>query len=206
MSNQSEKINNRQIPLISTKPKNKSEKSPENMVQFVDGDIEGAVLKNRYLVCRQLDEGSFGQVYKCVDLQDKQRPLVIKVSSQYKIFYKEINAMKKMQKIMTKTVGQESEVPEIIHYGIIALKNNFSDIEQQPMECDNEDQQYQLMSYFIIPRFGQNLEDYFEIVKNKLSRKSAYGLGLRIIDIIEKIHAAGYTYNDLKLDNLLIGF
>jgi len=44
------------------------------------------------------------------------------------------------------------------------------------------------------------------MVKNKLSRRSAYGLGLRIIDIIEKIHAAGYTYNDLKLDNLLIGF
>lgn len=24
--------------------------------------------------------------------------------------------------------------------------------------------------------------------------------------MIEKIHQAGYTYNDLKLDNLLIGF
>ena len=27
-----------------------------------------------------------------------------------------------------------------------------------------------------------------------------------MLDIIEKIHSAGYTYNDLKLDNLLIGF
>ena len=101
MSNQE----NRKMPLHSKKPNSKSEKSPENMVQFVEGDIEGAVLKNRYLVCRQLDEGSFGQVYKCVDLQDKHRPLVIKISSQYKIFYKEINAMKKMQKILTKKDG-----------------------------------------------------------------------------------------------------
>jgi len=50
--------------------------------------------------------------------------------------------MKKMQKIMTKTVDQESEVPEIVHYGIIALKNNFNEMEQQSMECDNDDQQY----------------------------------------------------------------
>ena len=25
------------------------------------------------------------------------------------------------------------------------------------------------------------------------------------MDIIEKIHLAGYTYNDLKLDNILVG-
>ena len=26
-----------------------------------------------------------------------------------------------------------------------------------------------------------------------------------MVEIIEKIHDAGYTYNDLKLDNILIG-
>ena len=30
-------------------------------------------------------------------------------------------------------------------------------------------------------------------------------IGIKLLDIIEKIHLAGYTYNDLKLDNILVG-
>jgi len=57
-----------------------------------------------------------------------------------------------------------------------------------------------------MPRYGLNLEDCFENMNNRLSRRSTLNLGIKIIDILEKVHAAGYTYNDLKLDNLLIGY
>jgi len=30
-------------------------------------------------------------------------------------------------------------------------------------------------------------------------------IGIKLLEIIEKIHEAGYTYNDLKLDNILVG-
>jgi serine/threonine protein kinase len=30
-------------------------------------------------------------------------------------------------------------------------------------------------------------------------------LGIKLLEIYEKVHMAGYTYNDLKLDNILIG-
>lgn len=30
-------------------------------------------------------------------------------------------------------------------------------------------------------------------------------IGMRLLEIYERVHLAGYTYNDLKLDNILIG-
>ena len=35
--------------------------------------------------------------------------------------------------------------------------------------------------------------------------KTVYMIGMRLLQIYERIHLAGYTYNDLKLDNILIG-
>ena len=39
----------------------------------------------------------------------------------------------------------------------------------------------------------------------KFSHKTIYQLGIRLIDIFERIHDAGLIYNDLKLDNILVG-
>lgn len=37
-----------------------------------------------------------------------------------------------------------------------------------------------------------------------MSRSSCYQLGVHILNMLEQIHAAGYVYNDLKLDNLMV--
>ena len=62
-----------------------------------------------------------------------------------------------------------------------------------------------MLSYFIMPRFGQNFESYFDYLDRKLSTVSILELGKKIIRIFEIIHRAGYIYNDLKLDNILFG-
>ena len=54
--------------------------------------------------------------------------MVIKISAEYKIFAKEINAMKKIhKKLMEATLinknAAECEVPEVLSYGIIAQKS-----------------------------------------------------------------------------------
>ena len=36
-----------------------------------------------------------------------------------------------------------------------------------------------------------------------MSKASCYQLGIHILNMFEQIHAAGYVYNDLKLDNLI---
>lgn len=57
-----------------------------------------------------------------------------------------------------------------------------------------------------MPRFGRNLETYFENQNRELSKASVYHLGRSCLDLLEQIHIAGYVYNDLKLDNLLVDF
>lgn len=57
-----------------------------------------------------------------------------------------------------------------------------------------------------MPRYGKTLDKYFEQQGRKWSRASIFSLGIRLINLLEQVHSAGYTYNDLKLDNLLIGF
>ena len=39
-----------------------------------------------------------------------------------------------------------------------------------------------------------------------MSKSSAYQLGIHIVTMLEQIHSAGYVYNDLKLDNILMDF
>ena len=57
-----------------------------------------------------------------------------------------------------------------------------------------------------MPRYGQNLEGHFDSLNKKMSKMSVYNLGIELLNIMEQIHNSGYVYNDLKLDNLLIGY
>lgn len=56
-----------------------------------------------------------------------------------------------------------------------------------------------------MPKYGKNLEYLFEKFNQSFSQKTILLLGISILEIFEKVHSAGYTYNDLKLDNILVG-
>lgn len=60
------------------------------------------------------------------------------------------------------------------------------------------------MSYFIMDKYGDNLLNYYQKLHG-FSKKTIFQLGIRLIDALERIHEAGYVFNDLKLDNVLIG-
>ena len=164
---------------------------------MIKGEISGQVLKERYLVGRHIDNGSFGQVYKVVDLQNQARPLVIKISLDYKLFGKEINAMKKSyKKSLEIHSDHKSSIPEVVEYGMI-IKNSDNLLEQEEPV---------LMSYMIMPRYGGNLENYFEKQGCHMTNESILQFGISMLRMLEGIHAAGFTYNDIKLDNVLVGF
>lgn len=50
------------------------------------------------------------------------------------------------------------------------------------------------------------MESYFERHKHSLSKASILDIALSTLNMIEGVHLAGYTYNDLKLDNIMLGF
>ena len=63
-----------------------------------------------------------------------------------------------------------------------------------------------MLAYIIMPRYGYNLDYWFEKLKFNISTVTTLDIGLRLLRFFEKIHEAGYVYNDLKLDNILIGY
>ena len=62
-----------------------------------------------------------------------------------------------------------------------------------------------VQSYMIMPRYGNNLESYMTKVE-KFSKSTTLHIGLSTLAMLQQIHSAGYVYNDLKLDNILVGF
>lgn len=60
--------------------------------------------------------------------------------------------------------------------------------------------------YMIMPRYGTNLEEYFSKNKQKMSKFSVLAIGIALLNDFQKIHEAGFTFNDLKPDNILMGF
>ena len=56
-----------------------------------------------------------------------------------------------------------------------------------------------------MPFYGSNLDSIFEKHQSKFEAKTIYQIGIQILEIFEKIHYSGFTYNDLKLDNIMIG-
>jgi len=59
-------------------------------VSIAKGKIEGVLLEDRYFILSKIDFGSFGKIYKCSDLFNKDRPLVVKILEDKKFFLKEI--------------------------------------------------------------------------------------------------------------------
>ena len=55
-----------------------------------------------------------------------------------------------------------------------------------------------------MPRLSVNLQDVFIKRKAHFTNLQIYSLGIQLLNILEQIHAAGFVYNDLKLDNLML--
>jgi serine/threonine protein kinase len=57
-----------------------------------------------------------------------------------------------------------------------------------------------------MPRYGCNLDHYFDKVGQKLSKGSVLYLAQNLLSLLEQLHSSGFVYNDLKPDNIMFGF
>ena len=55
-----------------------------------------------------------------------------------------------------------------------------------------------------MPRLGPNLQQVFQAKQSLFTTKMACDIALQIVDMLEAVHEAGYVFNDLKLDNLVL--
>lgn len=154
--------------------------------ELIVGQLEKATLKNRYIIGRHLDSGSNGHVYKITDIENPKIPLVLKISDECLPFSEEINTMRKIS-----AAFKDTSIPNVVAYGIL----------HQELEGVSS-----MNAYLIMPRYGHNLDTWFEKMKFKISVETILDLAQRLLTIIEGIHSAGYAYNDLKLDNIMVGY
>ena len=91
-------------------------------------------------------------------------------------------------------------IPQVVSKGMFVL-----DDPGDQMVAESNEEGKSFMSYYVMPKFGRNLENLFHDFDCVFSDKTILQIGFRLLEIIEKIHDSGFTYNDLKLDNILIG-
>lgn len=56
-----------------------------------------------------------------------------------------------------------------------------------------------------MPRFGHNMEVLLKEAGQHFTLSTILKIGHDLLDIYRDMHASGYTYNDLKFDNILVG-
>ena len=60
--------------------------------------------------------------------------------------------------------------------------------------------------FLVMDRFGKDLQKIFKTGERLFTPKVTYNLALKVIDVLEFIHSKGYCHNDIKAQNMLLGF
>ena len=115
----------------------------------------------------------------------------MKISEEYKSLGAEIRNQRKIYERSQKVDRCFYSTPEVVDYGLMNVKHPDENV---------------LNAYMIMPRYGRNIEHIFEKCGFVFSKATILNIGLAVISLLEQVHSAGYCYNDLKLDNLLVGF
>ena len=115
--------------------------------------LKGQTLSERFYVGKNIDKGSYGKIFACDDLQTGEK-LVVKFSEDYKILAKEIQNLKKFQKVMHNkfNYSKQKHICHLIDYGMLVL-DNFS-IDKTNKSTNK------VAGYYIMPKYDMNLEDY----------------------------------------------
>ena len=132
------------------------------------------VVEGKYKITSKLGEGSFGKIFKGINVNsDEEVAVKIEKSSDSSLLKTEA----KIYKLLENTIG----VPRLRSYG---QEGNFN--------------------YMVMDLLGSSLEELRISCGGKLSLKSVLAIGIQLLKRIESIHEEGIIHRDIKPDNFLI--
>lgn len=133
------------------------------------------IYNNKYKITKKLGSGSFGTVYKAINIKNNNY-IAIKVENNSK------KPRLKHEIKLYKLLENHKGIPKIYSYEKIGNKEILS------------------MEYL-----GPSLDDLYKFCHYKFSLKTVSMIALQIIDRIEFIHSKNIIHRDIKPDNFLIG-
>lgn len=134
-------------------------------------------LESKFTIIKKIGSGSFGNVYKAKDKNNKYVAIKIEEEKSYsKRLEYEMNLYK--------------ELNDGVNVGIPKIKK-FYNINKH--------------NVLIMDFLGPSLEDLFEFCNYKFSLKTVGMIALQILDRIEYVHEHYIIHRDIKPDNFLIG-
>jgi len=62
------------------------------------------------------------------------------------------------------------------------------------------------LRFLVLSRFGSDIAKFFDAGEKPLPLTTALNISIQILESLEFIHSKGYTHNDIKAQNILLGF
>ncbi len=145
-----------------------------NTIELDNTPKMSLVVEGKYKITSKVGEGSFGKIFKGINVNsDEEVAVKIEKSSDSSLLKTEA----KIYKLLENITG----VPKLRSYG---CEGNFN--------------------YMVIDLLGSSLEELRVSCGGKLSLKSVLAIGIQLLKRIESIHEEGIIHRDIKPDNFLI--
>ncbi|EDV41925.2 uncharacterized protein Dana_GF17711, partial [Drosophila ananassae] len=139
-------------------------------------DLIGAVVGGRYRIRTRIGNGSFGELYRAINLRDGEEAAVKLecCDTKYPMLMQEARIYHALQG----GVG----FPKMHHYGIEGEHN-----------------------VLVLDLLGSSLEELLNLCSRRFSQKTTLMLADQILDRVEFVHLRGIIHRDIKPDNFLMG-
>lgn len=143
-------------------------------IQVEDSSKMSLVVEGKYKITSKLGEGSFGKIFKGVNVNTNEE-IAIKIEKSTESSLLKTEA--KIYKLLENTKG----VPRLRSYG---CEGNFN--------------------YMVMDLLGRSLEEVRVACGGKIGLKSVLAIGIQLLKRIEAIHEEGIIHRDIKPDNFLL--
>ena len=133
------------------------------------------VIDKKYRLIKKLGEGSFGEVYKAIDINTKEKvALKFETTNNHAQLNNEIQAYESLCNI--------EGIPKLHFSG---FHNN--------------------RPYLVLDLFESSLDSKFKEYNHKFSIRCVVLIGIQMLKILEHIHERNYIHRDIKPANIMIG-